>query len=175
MTPVNYLFGFDGRINRAKWWLFLILFLVYVAVVQYFVLPMRINFVVWLIVMAPAWYIAMAVGTKRLHDRNRAFPWAVLLVGVPLLIWLYLEYTTWASMQADILSEQARTTDEMLAAQQAIQQARQGMAARLGSLLWVLWGVQFAMFVWAVIELGLLKGTTGQNPYGPDPLANVQH
>jgi uncharacterized membrane protein YhaH (DUF805 family) len=28
----------------------------------------------------------------------------------------------------------------------------------------------FAIWVWAVVELGCLRGTTGTNQYGPDPL-----
>jgi uncharacterized membrane protein YhaH (DUF805 family) len=31
----------------------------------------------------------------------------------------------------------------------------------------------FALTVWALIELGLLRGTSGLNDYGPDPLAKA--
>jgi uncharacterized membrane protein YhaH (DUF805 family) len=31
--------------------------------------------------------------------------------------------------------------------------------------------VSLALSIWALIELGFLRGTSGRNPYGPDPLA----
>jgi uncharacterized membrane protein YhaH (DUF805 family) len=30
--------------------------------------------------------------------------------------------------------------------------------------------LSFAIGIWALIELGILKGTTGPNQHGPDPL-----
>ena len=34
-----------------------------------------------------------------------------------------------------------------------------------------LWLIAFAILIWAFIELGCLRGSIGQNQYGPDPLA----
>ena len=31
--------------------------------------------------------------------------------------------------------------------------------------------MSFAITVWAIVELGFLRGTLGPNRYGPDPLA----
>jgi uncharacterized membrane protein YhaH (DUF805 family) len=30
--------------------------------------------------------------------------------------------------------------------------------------------VSFAITIWAIVELGFLRGTIGPNRYGPDPL-----
>jgi uncharacterized membrane protein YhaH (DUF805 family) len=40
----------------------------------------------------------------------------------------------------------------------------------LGGIGAVLALVSFAISVWGLVELGCLKGTTGPNQYGPDPL-----
>lgn len=34
-------------------------------------------------------------------------------------------------------------------------------------------GVELAIGIWGLIELGLLRGTEGQNQYGPDPMAQT--
>jgi uncharacterized membrane protein YhaH (DUF805 family) len=31
----------------------------------------------------------------------------------------------------------------------------------------------FAISIWALVELGFLRGTSGPNDYGPDPLASA--
>ena len=41
----------------------------------------------------------------------------------------------------------------------------------LASLGWILNLLSLAVGIWALIELGILKGTTGPNQHGPDPLA----
>jgi uncharacterized membrane protein YhaH (DUF805 family) len=30
----------------------------------------------------------------------------------------------------------------------------------------------YALSLWALVELGFLRGTAGENHFGPDPLAN---
>jgi len=39
-----------------------------------------------------------------------------------------------------------------------------------GGLYWVYTLVMLAAAIWYLVDLGILKGTTGQNQYGPDPL-----
>ena len=39
------------------------------------------------------------------------------------------------------------------------------------SLGWMLNLLSLAVGIWALIELGILRGTTGPNQHGPDPLA----
>jgi uncharacterized membrane protein YhaH (DUF805 family) len=47
----------------------------------------------------------------------------------------------------------------------------QGIGDELGDMGLVFYVVSFAISVWGLIELGFLRGTTGSNRYGPDPLA----
>jgi len=121
----NLLFGFQGRTNRAKFWLVALAIFV-VEAILFAMLGSNIamsddpqealarmgpvtSIVLLLFGILVTW-ISIAVGIKRFHDRNKSGVW-VLIIFVPVI----------------------------------------------GSL-------------WYLIECGFLKGTTGPNNYGPDPL-----
>jgi uncharacterized membrane protein YhaH (DUF805 family) len=80
------------------------------------------------IVYIPMLISGVAVGMKRLHDRNKSGWWLVLFYGLPMVL-------SWA--------------------------AGENMAVALFS---------FAISIWAIVELGFLRGTPGANAYGPDPI-----
>src|SRR5262245_25274108 len=80
----------------------------------------------------PLIWVGLAVGAKRLRDRDKSAWWLLLFYAVP-----------------SILSSAA---DRMEGG---------------GIILHV---VSFAITIWAVIELGFLRGTIGPNRYGPAPL-----
>ena len=46
----------------------------------------------------------------------------------------------------------------------------QGMGEQTGDAAYVLQLAAFAISIWALVELGFLRGTVGPNRYGPDPL-----
>jgi uncharacterized membrane protein YhaH (DUF805 family) len=121
----NLLFGFQGRTNRAKFWLVALAIFI-VEAILFAMLGSNIamsddpqealarmgpvtSIVLLLFGILVTW-ISIAVGIKRFHDRNKSGVW-VLIIFVPVI----------------------------------------------GSL-------------WYLIECGFLKGTTGPNNYGPDPL-----
>ena len=121
----SLLFGFQGRTNRAKFWLVALAIFV-VEAILFAVLGSNVamsddpqealarmgpvtSIVLLLFGILVTW-ISIAVGIKRFHDRNKTGVW-ILIIFVPLI----------------------------------------------GSL-------------WYLIECGFLKGTTGPNNYGPDPL-----
>ena len=121
----NLLFGFQGRTNRAKFWLVALAIFI-VEAILFAMLGSNIamsddpqealarmgpvtSIVLLLFGILVTW-ISIAVGIKRFHDRNKSGVW-ILIIFVPLI----------------------------------------------GSL-------------WYLIECGFLKGTTGPNNYGPDPL-----
>jgi uncharacterized membrane protein YhaH (DUF805 family) len=124
---INLLFSFQGRINRAKFWLVHLGIFVVEAIVlslmggtaaiisgnyeQIIVVSGGATGAVWTIVGVLAFWISLALEVKRWHDRNKS-GWWMLIILVPVI----------------------------------------------GSL-------------WYLIECGFLKGTTGPNTYGPDPLA----
>ena len=124
----NLLFGFQGRTNRAKFWLVAFAILVVEAILfawlgsnvamsddpQEALARMGpVTSIVLLLFGILVTWITIAVGIKRFHDRNKSGVW-VLIIFVPVI----------------------------------------------GSL-------------WYLIECGFLKGTTGPNNYGPDPLATL--
>jgi uncharacterized membrane protein YhaH (DUF805 family) len=128
MDIVWLLTSFEGRINRAKWWLGLLILVIVQWIIWYIVsMTMGVNMmtandpaqmeqvmtaigipigIISLIFLYPT----LALYTKRWHDRGKS-GWWTLIILIPLI----------------------------------------------GG-------------IWALIELGILRGTVGPNQYGPDPL-----
>jgi uncharacterized membrane protein YhaH (DUF805 family) len=128
------LFGFRGRINRAKYWIAAI---VYTSLmIAIFGLGLFFNFSMLFLAFAAMIFVAIivsgfAVGLKRLHDRDKSGWWLLAFYFVPPLL--------------------------------------DGVGRTIGSPL-----VEFASLavsIWAIVELGFMRGTSGPNQYGPDPLA----
>jgi uncharacterized membrane protein YhaH (DUF805 family) len=148
----DYLFSPHGRINRAKYWLFVV-----VSAVIMIVLVAGISLVwasqlydprggfsfspVALVVVGVVYLLLLIVGIfigiKRLHDRDKSGWWLLLFYLVPMVF-------SWISA---ILS-------------------RNGIGAlfALASLV---------VSIWTLVELGCLRGTAGPNRYGEDPLVRV--
>ena len=80
----------------------------------------------------PLIWVGLAVGAKRLHDRDKSAWWLLLFYAVP-----------------SVLSSAADRIEG-------------------GGIILHL--VSFAITIWAIIELGFLRGTIGPNRFGPDPL-----
>jgi uncharacterized membrane protein YhaH (DUF805 family) len=138
------LFGFSGRINRAKYW---------IAVAIYWAVSIALGLVAFLtlagveivrsttmitpfFIFAAVVYIAVAVsgiavGIKRLHDRNKTGWWLLVFYLVPGLI--------------------------------------STVGTRMHGLA-ILNLVSTAILIWMIVELGFLRGTPGPNRYGADPL-----
>lgn len=121
----SLLFSFQGRINRAKFWLVHVVMWVVVLVVFGATLGSAavssdpqaalqsvglVGGLILLVVYILALWIGLAIAAKRWHDRNKS-AWWILIVFVPVV----------------------------------------------GGL-------------WYLIECGFLKGTTGPNKFGSDPL-----
>jgi uncharacterized membrane protein YhaH (DUF805 family) len=124
--------SFDGRINRQKWWLGLIVLMIiqwifYIVVAMIFgggmmtgidpQDPAAVNralgalMVPIIILVLVFLWPTLAIYAKRWHDRGKS-GWWMLIILIPLI----------------------------------------------GP-------------IWTLVELGFLRGTEGQNQYGPDPLA----
>ena len=121
----SLLFSFQGRVNRAKFWLvhvvmWVVIFVVFSAILGSAAMSSdpqaalqsvgAVGGIILLIVYILALWIGLAVAAKRWHDRNKS-AWWILIVFVPVV----------------------------------------------GPF-------------WYLIECGFLKGTTGANKYGSDPL-----
>jgi uncharacterized membrane protein YhaH (DUF805 family) len=158
MNFAHVLFGFSGRINRAKYWLaalfwFLVaiaafgvvIFLIGVGASDFsaddiggVIAAFGLGILVIAIVLIAMLISYFAVGIKRLHDRNKSGWWILLFYAGPLVL-----NVIGGSSQSDVVS----------------------------SFLAL---ASFAITIWALVELGFLRGTVGLNQYGPDPLATEQ-
>ena len=103
----DLLFGFQGRTNRAKWWLvglavFVVEMIVFAAILGGAAMsgdPEQIasaigpiaGVVIFVMVVLATW-IHIAVAVKRYHDRNKS-GWWVLIVFVPVIggLWYLIE------------------------------------------------------------------------------------
>jgi len=147
MSLSYFLFSFDGRIGRARFWLGMLILLglsmaaTYLIVVLAGLSQAAVAFSA-AVAFALA-YPAYAVMAKRFQDRNRP-GWFALIGLVPVYV-VNLLYTF------EVFDE---TEPTLLA---------QGLDA-----------VIVLIFLWFLVELGLLKGTQGPNAYGPDPLGHRQ-
>jgi len=147
----NLLFSFQGRINRAKFWLAILIYFVVnivVGIVGYAsgsdAVATLLSSAVGLVIFVSGIFVAI----KRLHDRDKSGWWLLLfyiapsvLFGLGAVIWII-------GIAAD--------------------------ASGASGFGYLLFAAGFAISVWAFIELGCLRGTVGPNQYGPDPLAPEQ-
>jgi|SRR5262245_32571323 len=150
----HYLFGFSGRLNRAKFWLWLPIYFIaalvvgaidFIAFIYVIHSPMLAG-IVQLAFGIVALVSGLAVMTKRLHDRNKSAWWLVIFVLVsPVLLGIGKGIAT--SDSSDI---RGLISSEFILAANAI-------------------------LIWAFVELACLRGTVGTNRHGPDPLEGEQH
>ncbi len=98
----DLLFGFTGRINRAKFWLVHLAALVVIGVLMGIIAaasglgadgkgPGAVAVIVFAVVYIALLWVSLALSVKRCHDRNRS-GWFVLLSLVPFAnIWYLIE------------------------------------------------------------------------------------
>ncbi|MFL5295707.1 MAG: DUF805 domain-containing protein [Phenylobacterium sp.] len=140
---LSYL-SFKGRSNRQRFWLTTLA--IWGIIVVGAVLSMAMASVAPLVALLflPVYLAAvvasLANAARRLHDRAKSAWWLLLFVGVPLLLTLPAQFI---ETSADPGAQAA------------------GAALALLSL---------PFSIWAFVEMGCLKGTTGPNKYGDDPL-----
>jgi uncharacterized membrane protein YhaH (DUF805 family) len=180
MGLFHYLFGFSGRINRAKQWAILLVgftfeillgiaFSLVVGFEAITTAPSLFDFLALpqfhtFLLLAGALYllmlyIAAAVMTKRLHDRNKSAWWLLVFMVLPVIFGIprYIEMFGMLSHFSEFIK----------AAQQ-----HPGQPPFVESPLAILGGgASLIVSLWAFVELFCLPGTAGDNQYGPDPLA----
>jgi len=176
---MHYLFGFSGRLNRAKAWLFILIvvaFWIAVAIAvgvtagmmfagqgeQAHITPQEVLsklggvFAICGVAYLITLWAGLAVMTKRLHDRNKSAWWLLVFIVAPVVLNVprYL---------AIIHSVQDGTFQQL---------AQQGQAMSIGGPVAIIAGGAASIIsLWAFVEIYCLPGTTGPNAYGADPLA----
>lgn len=152
-------FSFDGRINRAKWWLTVLVFIILGAVIWLVLLPLvgisvwatgssaavsLASLVIWLIFAYPA----TAIMVKRVKDRDRPL-WLVAVFWAPTVLTVLGQLTGLTVTMQDVGGQTVM------------------MPTTFG---WLVNLLSFVVGIWALVELGILRGTRGTNQHGPDPL-----
>lgn len=164
----SYLFGFQGRINRAKLWLFLLVVIV-IEVVYFTMISMMFGMTIFTAMMAGGGHAgaalaggasilifaliscaifiviliaAIAVTVKRLHDRDKSAIWLLVFWLLPAVL-------------------------NMIGIASSPGEASGGR----GAVALICGLASLGIAIWAFVELYCLRGTVGDNRFGPDPLA----
>lgn len=148
-------FSFRGRINRARYWLAMLIYVLFAVCLWSIAWALT-----WFDIVRAGfghpevfrgmrvafdfayWFAGLAISAKRLHDRDKSAWWLLLLYLAPF---------------GAILPGYVGLLNADLG----------GMAVRLAFL------AVGAFFVWFFVELGCLPGTRGYNRYGRDPLGKA--
>ena len=151
----HFLFGFAGRINRAKYWLWVLLYFIAAIIIAAVVYAahasnaLLIGGIIQVGFSIAAFVSSLAVMTKRLHDRHKSAWWLLVFMLVPsVLLGIGVGMT--------IHGRLAGAGGDM-----------SGME-RIGGVIFSL--AAAALLIWAFVELGCLRGTIGPNRFGADPL-----
>ena len=144
----EFLFGAGGRINRAKYWRSVLIYIgagMMTAVILFtaagIAAPLFILMVVVVLIPWLLWEVSFT--TRRLHDRDKSAWWLVVFYLVPGVL--------------GHLAEAAR------------------VAGSAGTTLnGILALASFSLTIWGFVEVGCLRGTNRLNTYGPDPLGQLK-
>ncbi len=167
--------SFDGRISRSSFWLgilglilisFLFIFILGSTMAVTGQMHQSVSLIISLILLYPA----AAITVKRLHDRNKpAMPWLLIFffpgIVSNLMKAFKIDYTV-------VDMKEAIETGGMMGVGRMRSMFGMGEFEMLvpGSIAMAVSLISFVVGIWALIELGFLKGTTGENDFGPDPL-----
>jgi uncharacterized membrane protein YhaH (DUF805 family) len=147
----NLLFNYQGRINRAKFWLAVLIYVVASVIAGAIAFASgseALGTLIHAVVSLVAFVSGIFVAIKRLHDRDKSGWWLVLFYIAP----GFLAVIGGVAMMFAMMGEAIGT----------------------GSFAFLCFAAAGAISIWAFVEFGCLRGTVGPNQYGPDPLAPEQ-
>jgi len=154
----NLLFGFSGRINRAKWWLTVLVAVIInilVSVVSNVVESAAVIGIIGIVSFVALFWVSLAAGVKRLHDLNRTGAWLILFYLGPVLLAAVFFAIVGLDVMAALVSDKSLDGTTM---------------ARVGTTAIIMGVLALILYVWAFVWFGCLRGSVGPNEYGPDPL-----
>lgn len=145
--------SFDGRIGRGQFWLgvlVLVVAAIVIAIIVGIVLGDNLfGRIVMLLVSLALLYPAIALTVKRLADRGKPPMPRVAIFFLPGLL--------------------LNVFNTFQIGYQPMPQGIGGPGMMPGNFVLALGLVSMIVSLWAIIELGLLKGDAGANRYGPAP------
>ena len=151
MKLQKILFSFEGRVGRGTYWLAILALIAAVLVLTFapfllgneewvfLILALTSQFI-WLLSLWPL----LAVGSKRLHDRNKNGWW--------LLVFWLLPFALFVGGFSIVFFDDPKT-------------GRSGDFSTGSILIFA----SLPPALWGIVELGILPGTKGANLYGGDP------
>jgi uncharacterized membrane protein YhaH (DUF805 family) len=86
MNFFNLLFSYEGRINRAKWWLAVLIYVIASVVAGVLLIVPLLGIILAIVVYLAVVVSSIMVGIKRLHDRNKSGWWLLLFIGGPIVL-----------------------------------------------------------------------------------------
>lgn len=137
----------EGRIGRKMWWIGHIILAVIVLVITLIMsglfgpLSLAMRLINLILVLVIA-YPAYAVSAKRFQDRNKNGALGAILIGIS--VFSVLLQLFGIGVSSDPTNPSA-----------------------FGMILGI---ATMAVGIWYLIDLGILRGTVGDNDYGPDPV-----
>ena len=168
-----YLFCFEGRINRAKWWLSLpIVFGWLIFLLLMSILVARIVFkgpAVDIDIGIDEMFTLIRRATDHSLSRNDIVSLVTNFLGMPIVIWIIL------ATSIKRLHDRDRS-GWWIVPFFALPSFSKDFASWLpDSLLTLLLGIALLiLWIWGFFELGFLRGSPRTNLYGPSPLPKVQ-
>ena len=144
----QFYFSLRGRISRTQYWLRFFLPVLAIGFVLNLLQAVGIegartvSLVFNLMVLWPG----IAVLVKRIHDRNKSGA-VVWLLYAPLLVAILV---TIVAIIGAVMNS--------------------GEAGALGLFAGALWALVIGVAIWFFVEFGCMRGTTGPNRFGPDPV-----
>lgn len=160
--------AFSGRAPRKEYWLFALAIVILGIIAQVIENFLGLHYILWDVV--PVGIASSLVGlgiiipntavmVRRLHDKNWSGAW-LIIVYLPAILTLVV-----AASQAAILATMGDANSDSVLVIAVIWIA--GMA---GVLLIPVAVIAIVAVVWLFVLL-VMKGTAGENRFGPDPLA----
>ena len=136
----------QGRANRQRFWYTTLALLgLYVGLVIMMVVARIVSPILslpFLLGILPMVVASFANSARRLHDRNKSAWWLLLFQAIPLAL-------------------------SMFGAMARLGAQGDASATAFSGLLSL---ISLPISIWALVELGFLRGTRGPNKYGDDPL-----
>ena len=156
--------SFEGRARRTHYWLGSMALVVAVIVVSGLLATVIGLTAAQLLGNVIAFAFVLPIVVKRLHDRNKpAVPWAVLFLGTPIVVNL----AQYLGIGFDRVPLTAEQLGELEAASAPV--PTDAVFLQPNAIGFLLLAAGIIVGLWALIELGFLRGTRGPNAFGPDP------
>jgi uncharacterized membrane protein YhaH (DUF805 family) len=148
MNVAQLFFSFTGRINRTKYWIGIAVFVIIAIIsgtVAYIGEETPALHVLGFIIDVSLVISGLALASKRLHDRDKSAWWLLVFYLLPSVLLVIGSLMSFYGIGAE------------------------SAGGVIGSV--VFYALGLGVMIWAIVELGFLRGTRGPNKYGPDPIS----